>query len=69
MAKNNTELRKLVERWLKRRGKLGEQASELRRVKTEANLKHSHRFFGRFCEIEKCRAELVAILNKIDKNL
>ncbi len=62
-------LRKLVKRWLKRRGRLGQQASDLRKVKTDANLMHSNQFFGRFNEIEKCRSELVTILNRIEKLL
>lgn len=64
-----TELEKLIEKWLKRRSRLGKRASDLRKTKTEANLSHSDRFFGRFCEIEKCRSELVAIINRMNKDL
>ena len=67
MSQNITQLKKLIKKWKKRRDKLGKQASALRKIDTEANKKHSYIFFGEFREIEKCRSELVAILNKMIK--
>ena len=69
MTQDLTELRKLVDRWKKRRKRLGQRCSDLRKVETKANLSHSDQFFGKFNEIEKCRSELVAILNRMEKLL
>jgi len=70
LAQNKyTELEKLTKRWLKRRDKLGKQTSDLNRIKTEANQRHSDQFLGKFNEIEKCRSELVTILNRMKRDL
>ena len=70
LAQNKyTELEKLTARWLKRRKKLGKQASDLNKIKTEANRRHSDQFLGKFNEIEKCRSELVTILNRMKRDL
>ena len=67
MNQNDTELRKLIKRWKKRRDKLGKQASAVGKIKTEANQRLRWELFGEFCEIERCRSQLTAILNKMDK--
>ena len=70
LAQNKyTELEKLTAKWLKRRKKLGKQASDLNKIKTEANRRHSDQFLGKFNEIEKCRSELVTILNRMKRDL
>ena len=70
LAQNKyTELEKLTARWLKLRDKLGKQTSDLNKIKTEANRRHSDQFLGKFNEIEKCRSELVTILNRMKRDL
>lgn len=66
---NITELEKLTKRWKKRINKLSQQSSGLGKINTVANAEHSNKLFGRFCELEKCRKELVSIKNKIGKGL
>jgi hypothetical protein len=69
MQKKIIELERLTQRWLKRREKLRKQASDLKKADTPANKNHSDQFLGRFNEIDKCRRELVAILNRMKKDL
>jgi len=61
------ELRELTAKWLRRRKKLGQRAADLSRVSVQANQLHAQRFCGKFSEIDKCRSELVAVINRLEK--
>lgn len=60
------ELRELAARWLRRRKRLGQRATDLSKIKILLNQLHARDFLGRFSEIDKCRSELVAIINRMD---
>jgi len=61
------ELLELIEKWRKRRDRLGKKASDINRIKNLPNQLHAQYFLGEFSEIEKCRGELVTIVNRIIK--
>lgn len=64
-----TSIEELTKRWLKRREKLRKRASDLNKIKTEANQRHSDQFLGKFNEIDKCRKELITLLNRMKRDL
>ena len=62
------ELRELIKKWHGRRGRLGKRASDINKIKNIPNQLHAQYFLGQFSEIEKCRGELVAVANKLERD-
>lgn len=61
------ELEDLRDKWLRRRKKLGKKASDISKIKGIPNQLHGQYFFGQFSEVDKCRSELVTIINRMIK--
>lgn len=62
------ELKYIATKWLRRRKRLGKNAEGLHKIGAEANKLLSRELLGKFNEIEKCRSELVMVINRIDKS-
>ena len=61
------DLKKLVKRWHGRMERLRRKSAGIGKIKTEANQYHSNIFFDQFLEIQKCRSELMRLINKLEK--
>ncbi len=62
------ELKYITAKWMRRRKKLAKNAEDLHKIDREANQMLSRELIGKFNEIEKCRSELVTVVNRIDKS-